>query len=103
MEEQEKDLSALPESQAKAASQELQEAQKEMASQEKNLETAKKELAKNEKALIKAQDELDRLEMPTYTVYTRETLPGCLLYTSPSPRDTYFNLVCRLLLETQKG
>lgn len=76
LEEQEKALSALPESQAKAASQQLQEAQKEMASQEKNLETAKKELAKNEKALIKAQDELDRLEMPTYTVYTRETLPG---------------------------
>ena len=24
---------------------------------------------------------------------------GCLLYTSPSPRDRYSNLVCRLLLE----
>ena len=29
-----------------------------------------------------------------------ELLPGCLLYTSPSPRDRT-NLVCRLLLEKQ--
>ena len=29
----------------------------------------------------------------------RANVNGCLLYTSPSPRDRYSNLVCRLLLE----
>ncbi|MEQ9763945.1 FtsX-like permease family protein [Streptococcus sp. ZJ151] len=74
--DQEKMIAALPQGQAKAAQSQLREAQKEIAQQEKDLVAAKKELAANEKNLAKAQEDLDALELPSYTVNTRETLPG---------------------------
>ncbi|MGT2832152.1 ABC transporter permease [Streptococcus halotolerans] len=74
--DQEKMVAALPQGQARAAQLQLREAQKEIAQQEKNVTAAKKTLEKNEKDLAKAQEDLDTLEMPSYTAYTRETLPG---------------------------
>ncbi|MDY4762330.1 FtsX-like permease family protein [Streptococcus thoraltensis] len=74
--DQEKALAALPQVQAEAATAQIREAKKEVAQQEKDLAAAKKDLATKEKNLVKAQEDLNALAMPSYTVYTRETLPG---------------------------
>ncbi|MFU2204880.1 FtsX-like permease family protein [Streptococcus hyovaginalis] len=69
-------LSQLPQEQAQMAQAQIKEAQADLEKKQDDLDKAKAELEQQAKDLAEAQADLDSLSEPSYSSYTRETLPG---------------------------
>lgn len=70
-----------------ASQEKLHQAQEQIDQKKKDWTTGESELAKKEEELKKAQRERDQLEIPTYHVYDRKTMPGgqgYLMYSNAS-------------------
>ena len=83
-----KKLASFLSAKEQVASQEkLHQAQEQIDQKKKDWTTGESELAKKEEELKKAQGERDQLEIPTYHVYDRKTMPGgqgYLMYSNAS-------------------
>lgn len=77
----------LPAKERVASQEKIHQAKEQLDQKKKNWTEGKKELAKKEEELKKAQTERDQLEIPTYHVYDRKTMPGgqgYLMYSNAS-------------------
>lgn len=79
--------SFLPAKERVASQEKIHQAKEQLDQQKKDWATGESELAKREEELKKAQRERDQLEIPTYHVYDRKTMPGgqgYLMYSNAS-------------------
>lgn len=79
--------SFLPAKEQVASQEKLHQAQEQLDQKKKDWTAGETELAKKEEELKKAQRERDQLEIPTYHVYDRKTMPGgqgYLMYSNAS-------------------
>ena len=79
--------SFLPAKERVASQEKLHQAKEQLDQKKKDWATGESELAKREEELKKAQRERDQLEIPTYHVYDRKTMPGgqgYLMYSNAS-------------------
>ena len=77
----------LPAKEYLASQEKIHQAKEQLDQKKKNWTEGEKELAKKEEELKKAQTERDQLEIPTYHVYDRKTMPGgqgYLMYSNAS-------------------
>ena len=77
----------LPAKEQVASQEKLHQAKEQLDQKKKDWTEGEKELAKKEEELKKAQTERDQLEIPTYHVYDRKTMPGgqgYLMYSNAS-------------------
>ena len=77
----------LPAKEQVASQEKLHQAKEQLEQKKKDWATGESELAKKEEELKKAQTERDQLEIPTYHVYDRKTMPGgqgYLMYSNAS-------------------
>lgn len=77
----------LPAKEHLASQEKIHQAQEQMDQKKKDWARGESELAKKEEELEKAQRERDQLEIPTYHVYDRKTMPGgqgYLMYSNAS-------------------
>lgn len=77
----------LPAKERVASQEKIHQAKEQLDQKKKNWTEGEKELAKKEEELKKAQSERDQLEIPTYHVYDRKTMPGgqgYLMYSNAS-------------------
>ncbi|WP_449159928.1 FtsX-like permease family protein [Streptococcus sp.] len=77
----------LPAKEQVASQEKLHQAQEQLDRKKKDWTAGETELAKKEEELKKAQRERDQLEIPTYHVYDRKTMPGgqgYLMYSNAS-------------------
>ena len=77
----------LPAKEQVASQEKLHQAKEQLDQKKKNWTEGETELAKKEEELKKAQTERDQLEIPTYHVYDRKTMPGgqgYLMYSNAS-------------------
>lgn len=77
----------LPAKEQVASQEKLHQAQEQLDQKKKDWTAGETELAKKEEELKKAQRERDQLEIPTYHVYDRKTMPGgqgYLMYSNAS-------------------
>ena len=77
----------LPAKEQVASQEKLHQAKEQLDQKKKDWTAGEKELAKKEEELKKAQTERDQLEIPTYHVYDRKTMPGgqgYLMYSNAS-------------------
>ena len=77
----------LPAKEQVASQEKLHQAQEQIDQKKKDWTAGEKELAKKEEELKKAKTERDQLEIPTYHVYDRKTMPGgqgYLMYSNAS-------------------
>lgn len=77
----------LPAKEQVASQEKLHQAQEQLDQKKKDWTAGESELAKKEEELKKAQSERDQLEIPTYHVYDRKTMPGgqgYLMYSNAS-------------------
>ena len=77
----------LPAKERVASQEKIHQAKEQMDLKKKDWTEGEKELAKKEEELKKAQSERDQLEIPTYHVYDRKTMPGgqgYLMYSNAS-------------------
>ena len=77
----------LPAKEQVASQEKLHQAKEQLDQKKKDWTTGESELAKKEEELKKAQTERDQLEIPTYHVYDRKTMPGgqgYLMYSNAS-------------------
>ena len=77
----------LPAKEYLASQEKIHQAKEQLDQKKKNWTEGEKELAKKEEELKKAQSERDQLEIPTYHVYDRKTMPGgqgYLMYSNAS-------------------
>ena len=77
----------LPAKERVASQEKLHQAKEQLDQKKKNWTEGETELAKKEEELKKAQTERDQLEIPTYHVYDRKTMPGgqgYLMYSNAS-------------------
>lgn len=77
----------LPAKEQVASQEKLHQAKEQLDQKKKDWTTGESELAKKEEELKKAQSERDQLEIPTYHVYDRKTMPGgqgYLMYSNAS-------------------
>ena len=77
----------LPAKEQVASQEKLHQAQEQIDQKKKDWTAGETELAKKEEELKKAQRERDQLEIPTYHVYDRKTMPGgqgYLMYSNAS-------------------
>ena len=77
----------LPAKERVASQEKIHQAKEQLDQKKKNWTEGEKELAKKEEELKKAQTERDQLEIPTYHVYDRKTMPGgqgYLMYSNAS-------------------
>ena len=79
--------SFLPVKERVASQEKIYQAKEQLDQKKKDWATGESELAKREEELKKAQRERDQLEIPTYHVYDRKTMPGgqgYLMYSNAS-------------------
>lgn len=79
--------SFLPAKERVASQEKIHQAKEQLDQKKKDWATGESELAKREEKLKKAQRERDKLEIPTYHVYDRKTMPGgqgYLMYSNAS-------------------
>lgn len=79
--------SFLPGKERVASQEKIHQAKEQLDQKKKDWATGESELAKREEELKKAQRERDQLEIPTYHVYDRKTMPGgqgYLMYSNAS-------------------
>lgn len=79
--------SFLPAKERVASQEKLHQAKEQLDQKKKDWATGESELGKKEEELKKAQRERDQLEIPTYHVYDRKTMPGgqgYLMYSNAS-------------------
>ena len=79
--------SFLPSKEQVASQEKLHQAKEQLDQKKKDWATGESELGKKEEELKKAQRERDQLEIPTYHVYDRKTMPGgqgYLMYSNAS-------------------
>ena len=79
--------SFLPAKERVASQEKIHQAKEQLDQKKKDWATGESELAKREEELKKAQRERDQLEIPTYHVYDRKTMPGgqgYLMYSNAS-------------------
>lgn len=79
--------SFLPVKERVASQENIHQAKEQLDQKKKDWATGESELAKREEELKKAQRERDQLEIPTYHVYDRKTMPGgqgYLMYSNAS-------------------
>lgn len=79
--------SFLPSKEQVASQEKLHQAKEQLDQKKKDWDTGESELGKKEEELKKAQRERDQLEIPTYHVYDRKTMPGgqgYLMYSNAS-------------------
>lgn len=77
----------LPAKERVASQEKIHQAKEQLDQKKKNWTEGETELAKKEEELKKAQTERDQLEIPTYHVYDRKTMPGgqgYLMYSNAS-------------------
>ena len=77
----------LPAKERAASQEKIHQAKEQLDQKKKDWATGETELAKKEEELKKAQRERDQLEIPTYHVYDRKTMPGgqgYLMYSNAS-------------------
>ena len=77
----------LPAKEHLASQEKIHQAKEQLDQKKKDWTKGEKELAKKEEELKKAQSERDQLEIPTYHVYDRKTMPGgqgYLMYSNAS-------------------
>ena len=77
----------LPAKEHLASQEKIHQAKEQLDQKKKDWTEGEKELAKKEEELKKAQTERDQLEIPTYHVYDRKTMPGgqgYLMYSNAS-------------------
>ena len=77
----------LPAKERVASQEKIHQAKEQLDQKKKDWTAGEKELAKQEEELKKAQTERDQLEIPTYHVYDRKTMPGgqgYLMYSNAS-------------------
>ena len=77
----------LPAKEQVASQEKIHQAKEQLDQKKKDWATGESELAKREEELKKAQRERDQLEIPTYHVYDRKTMPGgqgYLMYSNAS-------------------
>lgn len=77
----------LPAKEYLASQEKIHQAKEQLDQKKKDWTEGEKELAKKEEELKKAQSERDQLEIPTYHVYDRKTMPGVqgyLMYSNAS-------------------
>ena len=77
----------LPAKEYLASQEKIHQAKEQLDQKKKDWTEGEKELAKKEEELKKAQTERDQLEIPTYHVYDRKTMPGgqgYLMYSNAS-------------------
>ena len=77
----------LPAKEQAASQEKIHQAKEQLDQKKKDWATGESELAKREEELKKAQRERDQLEIPTYHVYDRKTMPGgqgYLMYSNAS-------------------
>ena len=77
----------LPAKEHLASQEKIHQAKEQLDQKKKDWATGESELAKREEELKKAQRERDQLEIPTYHVYDRKTMPGgqgYLMYSNAS-------------------
>ena len=77
----------LPAKEYLASQEKIHQAKEQLDQKKKDWTEGEKELAKKEEELKKAQSERDQLEIPTYHVYDRKTMPGgqgYLMYSNAS-------------------
>ena len=77
----------LPAKERVASQEKIHQAKEQLDQKKKDWTAGEKELAKKEEELKKAQTERDQLEIPTYHVYDRKTMPGgqgYLMYSNAS-------------------
>ena len=77
----------LPAKEQAASQEKIHQAKEQLDQKKKDWATGETELAKKEEELKKAQSERDQLEIPTYHVYDRKTMPGgqgYLMYSNAS-------------------
>ena len=77
----------LPAKEHVASQEKLHQAKEQLDQEKKDWTAGESELAKKEEELKKAQSERDQLEIPTYHVYDRKTMPGgqgYLMYSNAS-------------------
>ena len=77
----------LPAKEQAASQEKIHQAKEQLDQKKKDWATGETELAKKEEELKKAQRERDQLEIPTYHVYDRKTMPGgqgYLMYSNAS-------------------
>ena len=77
----------LPAKEQAASQEKIHQAKEQLDQKKKDWATGETELAKKEEELKKAQGERDQLEIPTYHVYDRKTMPGgqgYLMYSNAS-------------------
>ena len=77
----------LPAKERVASQEKIHQAKEQLDQKKKNWTEGETELAKKEEELKKAQTERDQLEIPTYHVYDRKTMPGgqgYLIYSNAS-------------------
>ena len=77
----------LPAKEQVASQEKIHQAKEQLDQKKKDWTEGEKELAKKEEELKKAQTERDQLEIPTYHVYDRKTMPGgqgYLMYSNAS-------------------
>lgn len=77
----------LPAKEQVASQEKLHQAKEQLDQKKKDWTAGESELAKKEEELKKAQSERDQLEIPTYHVYDRKTMPGgqgYLMYSNAS-------------------
>ena len=77
----------LPDKEQVASQEKIHQAKEQLDQKIKDWTTGESELAKKEEELKKAQTERDQLEIPTYHVYDRKTMPGgqgYLMYSNAS-------------------
>lgn len=82
-----KQASFLPAKEQVASQEKLHQAKEQLDQKKKDWTAGETELAKKEEELKKAQRERDQLEIPTYHVYDRKTMPGgqgYLMYSNAS-------------------
>ena len=79
--------SFLPVKERVASQEKIHQAKEQLDQKKKDWATGESELAKREEELKKAQRERDQLEIPTYHIYDRKTMPGgqgYLMYSNAS-------------------
>ena len=77
----------LPAKEQAASQEKIHQAKEQLDQKKKDWATGETELAKKEEELKKAQRERDQLEIPTYHIYDRKTMPGgqgYLMYSNAS-------------------
>ena len=84
-----------------ASQEKIHQAKEQLDQKKKDWATGESELGKKEEELKKAQRERDQLEIPTYHVYDRKTMPGgqgYLMYSNASSSISAVGNICPVVL-----